>query len=137
MKKSLVLLIPFLLTACATSPDWQHANIVKPSIEERQLKVDHGICTQVSAGAVPMPEVPDSPTGMRTYSGSFNSYNANSGSTYGTFSGSSSSGGFASGLASGMSQGFAIGAAMKAKEQREAVYTSCMLRLGWSDESER
>ncbi len=139
MKGSCVFLLAGMLTACASPVIYYNPNITNDSDRNRQFTIDDGYCTQVSDGAVPMPEMRiyqpeqtnysihatttafNSRTGLTTYNttGSINSYPTQS---------------FATGFANGAS----IGAAMAANERRQRVYHGCMVNLGWTtDKNEK
>jgi len=122
------------LSGCATN--WYSNKFATEDAKSRQLKIDTGYCEGVSYGVMPLPEA-------RIYTPGQTSYNVS-----GTGSGYDSSGNYsnyqysgtiqprtsgAEQFASGFANGYAAVAQIAATNARTRVYTSCMLRLGWSD----
>lgn len=134
MRELLIIAACMSVTACGTSPTWNHTLITDPVAEERQFDIDKGYCIQAAMGSVPMPNVPYIPdAGNGSFSGTYREYNAQSGYTTGQYYGSTSSGGFAGGVASGFATGAAMGAAIRARRAQEDIFVGCMKQLGWND----
>lgn len=132
------ILVAFLISGCASSPNWRNDRISDKAAASRQLVIDDGSCTLVASGGAPMPQfipVEGPKTSEVTIRGT--TYNTTSGSTtnslYRGQVSASPSGGFAGGLAGGMASGANLGAAIAARKAQDRIYKACMYAKGWVD----
>lgn len=135
MKIFLPVVSSFFLAACSTSATFYNPNISDPVALERQRIIDEGYCTQAAAGAVPLPQVRYYQSGIQSYqiNGNIQSLNTNGNYTSSNYTGNvtsytNSSDAFSAGFANGIN----MGAAIRAKNDRDAVFQGCMYSLGWS-----
>lgn len=116
-----------LLALCGCTPHYFNLNYPDGQ-QQNHYVIDHGYCTQVSYGAVQMPQIHlNNNTGSSTTSG--NVYMSGSNGNYtGRYNSTTNyNGNFISGFADGMN----IGSAMAANQSRSDIYASCLARLGW------
>lgn len=130
-----------LLTLAGCATKWQHTAMTDPVAVQRQLTIDDGYCTMVSAGSLPMPQVvipaplpaPTTSniamTGTAVNPATGGTTTTNSRGTVTTAPAPSFGAGFANGFASGAN----LGATLAAGLAQEKIHTACMYAKGWTD----
>lgn len=125
-----------LLGACATT--YSNPNLKDAAQSKAQLAIDEGYCTQVAAGAAPIPAIRNYASDQQNYtvSGNISTFNPATGNTTrSTYTGTvNSAPSYGQGFASGFQSGASIGAAINAQNQQKAIKNGCMVRLGWTSE---
>ena len=124
-----------MVSACQTTPLWNHPNIHDPSAKTSRLTADDTECMLAAEQynvSLPVPGTP------QAFTATGRTYNPQSGTTtVSSYSGQigGPSGGFAGGFSSGFSNGAALGAAIRAARLQDKAYRYCMTSRGWVDEN--
>jgi len=125
-----------MITACSTT--FYNPNIKDDATLERQRVIDEGYCTQVSVGSAPMPDIRIyNPTSTMNVTGRINtiysngmSSSSNYNETISTYQNPAES------FSQGFSSGVGAGAVLRASFDQDKIFKGCMLKLGWTLDSQ-
>lgn len=130
-----------LLTLAGCATKWQHTAMTDPVASQRQLTIDDGYCTMVSAGSMSMPQVvippplPAPTTSNIAMTGT--AVNPATGGTITTnYRGTVTTApapNFGASFANSFAVGANLGATYAAADVQQKIHTACMYAKGWTD----